>query len=579
MAKIDGAVIIARLLKEQGVDKVFGLTGGHIFRLEQECQKLGIQVIDVRNEAAAFHAAMTYSKTQDKLSVVILTAGPGVMNAYYGFVDAAMSQYPMLVIGGAAPTSSDGTRAMQEVDQLGPVRAAGAKFAARVSDNKMLARMVQNAIREALSPRRGLAYLDVPCELLVDDRYLVEDEPATYDGGKVYPVRCAADPVLIEKAAELLVSKENGVIVMGNLAMWDHQDKTVYQELAEYLQYPVSTLGGEWANYLDAGHPLVYGSLAAPGMAEIALCFGCVSDYNSHNLGSINPQATLIEVCDTGEELGYVRGGDMGILGTCDMAARQLLDAVKAKMEPRRTETSAWVQKMLHITPMATGGYQQGSAALENAEVMHPQILADCVASWLEGPGAECDFLADGGDCCVYYNTAFTMDTKLWSRPNRAVYTQFKLGGIGWGQPTAIGLALGTKNPVVLCTGDGAQGEFMGEYFTMAKFGLPIITVISNNGAWNMIRSFAEVKYKDEDNSVGIDLKAVDGSSFHYEKIAESWGGYGAFVTDKDDIAEALSKALESAKAGKPAIINVVTGTDMAPKFSVDTAKELYGMV
>lgn len=119
----------------------------------------------------------------------------------------------------------------------------------------------------------------------------------------------------------------------------------------------------------------------------------------------------------------------------------------------------------------------------------------------------------------------------------------------------------------------------MGEYFTMAKFGLPIITVISNNGAWNMIRSFAEVKYKDEDNSVGIDLKAVDGSSFHYEKIAESWGGYGAFVTDKDDIAEALSKALESAKAGKPAIINVVTGTDMAPKFSVDTAKELYGMV
>lgn len=92
--------ISRKKLKDAGVECIFTLSGGHIFRLFHECEKAGIRVLDVKHEGAAAYAAMGYAQVTGKMGVVVATAGPGVTNTLTAIVDSQIYDVPVLLIGG-----------------------------------------------------------------------------------------------------------------------------------------------------------------------------------------------------------------------------------------------------------------------------------------------------------------------------------------------------------------------------------------------------------------------------------------------------------------------------------------------
>ena len=119
MGKVSGNYLIAKTLKEEGVDTLFYLMGGPDFDIVMECQDVGIRTIDFRHEQAAAFAAHAYSRVTGKPGVITAASGPGTLNLITGVYTASIDCSPMVILGGASPVHEISRDAFQEVDQVG----------------------------------------------------------------------------------------------------------------------------------------------------------------------------------------------------------------------------------------------------------------------------------------------------------------------------------------------------------------------------------------------------------------------------------------------------------------------------
>jgi acetolactate synthase-1/2/3 large subunit len=118
------AAWIARFLKARGVDRIFGLQGGHIQPIWDHAAQLGIRIVDVRHEVAAVHMAHAHAELTGELGVAMVTAGPGVTNTVTGVANASLARAPVLVIGGCTSRAQANLGPLQDiphVDILRPV--------------------------------------------------------------------------------------------------------------------------------------------------------------------------------------------------------------------------------------------------------------------------------------------------------------------------------------------------------------------------------------------------------------------------------------------------------------------------
>ena len=118
----DVSHLIARFLKERGVDRVFSLCGGHIFPLWDRVHGSGIRIVDVRDERAAVHMAHAHRELTGRPGVVLVTAGPGMTNAITGIANAHVARTPILVISGVPPRPQESMGALQAIPQAEIVR-------------------------------------------------------------------------------------------------------------------------------------------------------------------------------------------------------------------------------------------------------------------------------------------------------------------------------------------------------------------------------------------------------------------------------------------------------------------------
>src|SRR5260221_9907926 len=118
MGMIHGGWLVAKILKREGVEVVFTLSGGHVAAIYDGCVREGIRVVDTRHEQAAVHAAEGWAKCTRKPGVALLTAGPGGTDGVTGVANAYLANSPVVVVGGAAPLSFWGRGALQEMNQI-----------------------------------------------------------------------------------------------------------------------------------------------------------------------------------------------------------------------------------------------------------------------------------------------------------------------------------------------------------------------------------------------------------------------------------------------------------------------------
>src|SRR5947209_11367389 len=267
--QLHGGRLVARRLRQHGVSKLFTLSGGHLFSIYDGCRAEGIELIDVRHEQTAAFAAEGWAKVTRSVGVCALTAGPGVTNGISAIASASQNNAPLLVLGGRAPQFRWGQGSLQEIDHVPIVRPL-AKLAATPEATAELPGLIDDAMRAAITPPFGPAFVDFPLDHVFGEASapdLPEPLSPSWEGP-------AADSRAVHQAAALLHEAERPVIMAGTGLYWGRGEDAL-RALAEELQIPVF-LNGLGRGCLPADHALAFSRARSGALrdADVALVIG-----------------------------------------------------------------------------------------------------------------------------------------------------------------------------------------------------------------------------------------------------------------------------------------------------------------
>src|SRR6478609_9328688 len=152
-------------LQAAGVEEIFTLSGGHIFPIYDACVKREMPIYDVRHEQTATFAAEGVAKLTRRPGVAVLTAGPGITNGVSAITTAHFNGSPLVVLGGRAPQNRWGAGSLQEFDHV-PVLASITKRSTTATDVSEIGVLVDDLVRDALTPHRGPVFCDFPLDVV-----------------------------------------------------------------------------------------------------------------------------------------------------------------------------------------------------------------------------------------------------------------------------------------------------------------------------------------------------------------------------------------------------------------------------
>ncbi len=208
---VDGATLIVRSLKEQGVEYMFGIVGVPVFGIGAAAIKEGIRYLGFRNEQSASYAAGIVGYLTGRPGCCLAVSGPGMIHGIAGLANAWANRWPMILIGGASDTFQDGRGAFQETPQIEAARPF-VKYAARPDSLERVPFFIEQAVRTSIYGRPGAVYLDLPSDIIFDrvDVNQIEMPPRCPD-----PPRPHAEPESITRAIEALKSAERPLVIIG----------------------------------------------------------------------------------------------------------------------------------------------------------------------------------------------------------------------------------------------------------------------------------------------------------------------------------------------------------------------------
>ena len=553
--KIRGGALVARALRDKGIDNVFTLSGGFCNPALEGFMECQINVINCPHEQIAGHLADGHTRISRKPSVCIV--GPeGFANAVPSMMEAWGERSPVIFITGSSSLKRQGSGGFKEIDDVS-IAAPLTKYSASITDGNRIREFVDKAYRIATNGYPGAVHLSVPVDIMfssfADDAGL-EERPFTHQKkplAKAWP-----DPESLNEIFDLAISAQKPVFIGGHGVWWSSAEKKLEQAGFELnipifnIPYHQKLLGEEADTYMGLADIHQYPpSKMALNESDLVLMIGARLD-NQMNFGNppLFPKSTKL-VCINGshEEIELNRAADINLLCDPGVFLDKLIELKKNSkwklnnewFDKNKKEKKNWIDKTLDDLNKET------EEAKKEGGKIHPLQLALDVQEVL----TENDWLViDGG------NTHFWSEIAI----NIAGSKGKKLGGIlhpgtfsmlGVGVPFAVSAKnLNPKSNVVLISGDGAflsGGLSIEAAFQEKK---PIVVVIDNNGGLDCISQQQERLFESGKHF------ATDFRDIPFHSIFEGFGGHGELVTKREDLAPALKRALES---GKTACVNV----------------------
>lgn len=528
---------VAHVLRERGVDVAFTLSGGHLFPIFDGCVREGVPLIDVRHEQTAVHAAEGWAKTTRRRAVALVTAGPGVTNAMTGLATARQNGSPLIVLGGRAPERSWGRGALQEVDHPEFVRPL-TRYTATPREPAAAAPTVDAAITAAWQEPPGVSFVDLPLDVIGRRTPLPDIAPE--------PTRTRAVAEIPEGLSAVLGAAERPVVFAGTDLYWEHGEHEL-RATCERLGLPVLA-NGMGRGLMPADHPLLlsHARRQALGGADVVLVLGAPLDFRlGYGLPPLfGPDATIVHVSlrDEHHNCAEHLPGRVAVRASSRAVLAMLDETLNDPPDQLRRARGAWLGSLRDIEGQAL---TREATFLETARPIHPLHVYAAIDQVLDRHAV---VVCDGGDFASYAGRAVrTYEPGRFLDPG-ALGTL----GVGPGYALAAGLAH-PGSQVLLLLGDGAFGYLPMEFETMARFGVPVVAVVGNNGGQNLERQPMEDLY-------GYSIAAVyEPQVAKYHQIVEAMGGYGELVEDPRDLTAALVRAFAS---GKPACVEVVLDRD-----------------
>lgn len=535
-AAVSGGHLLARALRNEGVDTIFTLCGGHISDVYDGCLDEGIRIIDVRHEQVAAHAADGYARMTGRLGCAVVTAGPGTTNAVTGVANALRAESPMLLVGGQAALSQHrmgGLQDLAHVDMMRPIT----KFASTVPDTTRVADFVTMAAREAFAGAFGPSYLEVPRDIL-DRKVPLSAARVPAAGRNRASTRSIGDPDDVARLARLLQEAERPCVLFGQ-QVWTCRASEAALEFADALQVPVY-MNGAARGTLPPGHPLHFQLTrrAAFAEADLVVVVGTPFDFRLRYGASIKAR-TVVQIDMGFTTVGRNRDVDLGLVGDVGAILRAVTAAAGPLGAAQKDARNRWIEQLRGQERQLV---ERRLPELRNDQnPIHPYRLAYEIDRFLT---EESIFVGDGGDVVTFAgNVIQPKSPGAWMDPG-------PLGTLGVG--TGFAMAAKLAHPdreVVALFGDGSFAMTAFDIQTAVRFDLPYIAIVGNNSYMNQIRCGQIQKYGAERGAVANYLGDV-----HFEKFADMLGIYGEAVRRPEDLAPALERARQ---AGTCAVINV----------------------
>ncbi|MFO1150863.1 MAG: thiamine pyrophosphate-binding protein [Alsobacter sp.] len=529
------AARIAQFLQRRGVDRIFGLQGGHIQPIWDWLPRLGIRIVDVRDEGAAVHMAHAHAELTGGFGVALVTAGPGVTNCVTAIANASLARAPVLLIGGCPPRPQVNMGPLQDiphVDIMRPVTRTSRTL--RVADQVL--REFDEAVARAAGDlgEPGPVYLEIPTDVLrldIPDALVLDEWMRPHPPRRIEP-----DPDAVAQAVEAVWSAKRPVVVTGRGARGAGEELVRFLDASGALYLDTQESRG----LVPSDHPGFAGAMRGVAMSEadLLLVIGRKLDYQlGYGSPAVFPHARIVRLADTAGELIDNRRGDPELLATPALA---LAAMVQAAGNRRPALDAAWADGIrARQRERAAGGLGTGPDTGADGKI-HPRAIFDALAR-LTTPDTIA--VADGGDLLSFARIGLNARTYMDAGA---------FGCLGVGVPFAIAAALAFPDRrVISVNGDGAYGINAMEVDTAVRHGAKAVFIVSNNAAWNIERYDQAANYGGRVH--GTTLRHSD-----YAAMARALGAHGERVENPADLPAALERALAHA----PAVVDVVTSQD-----------------
>jgi 2-hydroxyacyl-CoA lyase 1 len=534
MATIRGATLIARSLKQQGVDYMYGIVGFPVVPIAMAAQQEGITYIGMRNEQAASYAAQAAGYLTGRPQACLTVSGPGVIHALAGLANAQSNCWPMILLGGASDTEQNGMGAFQEERQ---VMAASqfCKYAHGVESVAKVPFYVEQAVRSSIFGRPGAVYLDLPDDVILGE---IEEEDVRLSATVPEPPRVQAVPESIEAALYALESAERPLVIVGKGMAWSRAEEGV-REFIERTQLPflASPMG---KGVMDDMDPLSVGAARTLALkeADVILLLGARLNWIMHF--GLPPRfaedVRILQLDISAEEISTNVPAEVALVGDGKAVVSQLNKAL---------EDRQWFYP-------ADTQWRSGLAAKaeENQRAVEPMIADDSepmnyyrafrdITEWMPE------------DAIIVSEGANTMDIGRTQMPNSTARSRLDAGSYGtMGVGMGFAIAAATVHPdrpVVAVEGDAGFGFSGMEVETACRYKLPIKIIVLNNGG---IGGGVEKLRSDRPVPPSILTPGA-----RYDKMMASFDGLGILVKDPADLRAALDEAMAF---DGPALINVL---------------------
>jgi acetolactate synthase I/II/III large subunit len=531
------AEVVADFLVARGVDRIFGLQGGHIQPIWDQLAQRGVRIVDVRDEGAAVHMAHAHAALGGGVGVAMATAGPGVTNCVTAITHAHLERVPVVLIGGCPPRPQEDLGPLQGIDHVA-LLAPVTRQARTLRVAEQIARDLDKAWAMAAGDGNppGPVYLEIPTDVLrepVPAGFVLDEHLRAKPRRRALP-----DSNEVARAADLLHAARRVLVITGRGARGCARELTALLDASGAVYLDTQESRG----LVEPSHAAVVGAVRARAMqeADLVLVAGRKLDYQlAYGSPAVFKAAKFIRIADHADELRDNRRGEVEILGDVNLTLQALAQALRT---PAATRDTAWATALRAEHVKRAAKYAESLARAEPGRDghMHPNRIFAALRKVL---APDAITIADGGDLLSFARMG--LETRHYLDAGT-------FGCLGVGTPYAVAAALlHPGRQVVTITGDGAFGINAMEIDTAKRHGAQAVFIVSNNAAWNIERLDQEMNYGGR--VVGTTLAWSD-----YAAMARAFGLHAERVTDP----ARLQGAIEEALAKAPALIDVVVTRD-----------------
>jgi acetolactate synthase-1/2/3 large subunit len=548
--KLTGAQIMMEVLKEEGVDTIFGFPGGVVIDLFDELAKTDIQNILVRHEQGAVHAADGYARASGKTGVCLVTSGPGATNTVTGIATAYMDSIPLVVFTGQVPTHLIGNDAFQEVDIVGITRPC-TKHNYLVQSTEAFPRIIKEAFYLARSGRPGPVLVDIPKDVATATSDYTPIEEVQL---KSYNPTYNPNMKQLRKVVDLIKESERPVIFAGGGIILSRAAAEL-TEFARKTQIPVTTsLMGLGA--FPGTDPLWLGMIGMHGTYRANMSTGACDliisigvRFDDRVTGKTDAFASQSKIVHIDIDPTSIRKNipvTIPIVGDCKISLRHLNELVEqAGLEDiagKRQKWFAQIEEWRSTNPLA---YKQ-------TDIIKPQFVVEKLYELTKGQAI---ITTEVGQ-----NQMWAAQYYHFDQPNHFI-TSGGLGTMGFGLPAAIGAQIACPDKLVVdIAGDGSIQMNIQEMATAVQCCLPVKVAILNNGYLGMVRQWQELFY--DKRYVCTDMDCAP----DFVKLAEAFGAVGLRASKPEEVEAVLKEGLS---VPQPVIMD----------FRVDREESVYPMV